>query len=286
MATTLKNRLLDSSSSFVSSTTRSPVVNAFVGGQNGPTLNIGRYVNNAAYISRPVISRVVTFPRWVDYMPNPKVFRTAIKTFFEVQTKIDGLQKGLQAEFNEQEIGAAGHRQYDLTKVTMTMSDITHTMQDKYGLPYQNLFNIWLRYGMMDPESMVPLITVLNSSVTDLLPDMYCATVLYFETEPRGMTVQKAWLVTNMAPRNAGQDEGRRDLTAPGQPLELAIPFTGLQDTSVGVIEFAQAELDKMNRDGLNTLTRKSYVDAIDANVSATAGGYFERANEAAGEQI
>ena len=126
MATTLKDRLPDPSSSFVNNTTRSPVVNAFVGGQNGPTLNIGRYVNNAAYISRPLIARVVTFPRWVDYMPDPKVFRTAIKTFFEVQTKIDGLQKGLQAEFNEQEIGAAGHRQFDLTKVTMTMSDITH----------------------------------------------------------------------------------------------------------------------------------------------------------------
>lgn len=88
---------------------------------------------------------------------------------------------------------------------------------------------------------MVPLITVLNNTVTDFCCQICTVRPSYLsETDPRGMTVQKAWLVTNMAPRNAGQDEGRRDLTAPGQPLELAIPFTGLQDTSVGVMEFAQ----------------------------------------------
>jgi hypothetical protein len=282
----LKDRLLDSSNAFVNNTARTPVVNPFVGAQNGPVLNLGRYTNNAAYISRPVICRVVEFPRWINYMSDPAVFRKAIKTFFEVQTKIDGLQKGLNAEFNEQEIGPAGHRQFDLTKTTITQSDLTHTMTDKYGLPYQNLFTIWMRYGMMDPESMIPLITTLSTSVTDMLPDMYSVTCLYFEPDPRGLTVQKAWLITNMAPRNNGQDEGRRDLTAPGQPLELAIPFTGLQDTSLGVMEFAQAELDKMNREGLNPMTRKAFVSSIDANVAATAGGYMERAAEAASEQI
>lgn len=283
---TLKDRLLDSSNAFVSNTARTPVVNPFVGAQNGPLLNIGRYVNNAAYISRNVICRVVEYPRWVSYMSDPAVFRKAIKTFFEVQTKIDGLQKGLNVEFNEQEIGAAGHRQFDITKTTITQSDLTHTMQDKYGLPYQNLMSIWIRYGMMDPEAQIPLITMLSSTVTDMLPDMYSATVLYFEPDPRFQTVQKAWLMTNMAPRNNGQDEGRRDLTAPGQPLELAIPFTGLQDTSLGVMEFAQAELDKMNREGLNPMTRKAFRASIDADVTATAGGYMERAKEAASEQI
>ena len=280
------DRLLDSKSGYTKSTTTTPMVDAFVGGQNGPVLNIGRYINNAAYVSRPVIARLVEYPRWVDYMPNPEVFRRAIKNWFEVQTKIDGLQKGIQVDFVEQEIGAAGHRQFDVNKATITQSDVTHSCMDKVGLPFQNLMTIWIRYGMVDPESQLPLIHTVSDSIGDHLPDMWSATVLYFEPDIRMKSVQKAWLMTNMGPRNNGPDEARRDLQAGGSPLELSIPFTGLQDTSIGVQNFAQSELSKMSRKGLNPLTRTAFVTAIDADVAAIATGYFDRATAAASSQV
>lgn len=280
------DRLLDSKSGFTKSTTATPMVDAFVGGQNGPVLNIGRYINNAAYVSRPVIARVVEFPRWVDYMPNSEVFRRAIKNWFEVQTKIDGLQKGIQVDFVEQEIGAAGHRQFDINKATITQSDITHSAMDKVGLPFQNLHTIWIRYGMIDPESQLPLIHTVSDAIGDHLPDMWSATVLYFEPDIRMKSVQKSWLMTNMGPRNNGTDEARRDLQAGGSPLELSIPYTGLQDTSLGVLNFAQSELSKMSRKGLNPLTRTAFVSAIDADVANIATGYFDRATAAASAQV
>ena len=280
------DRLLDPKSGFLKDTATAPVVDAFVGGQNGPTLNLGRYINNSAYVSRPVIARVVEFPRWVDYMPNPEIFRRAIKNWFEVQTKIDGLQKGIQVDFVEQEIGPAGHRQFDVNKSTITQSDITHSAMDKAGLPFQNLHTIWIRYGMVDPESMIPLVHLLRDDIGDHLPDMWSATVLYFEPDMRQRAVQKAWLMTNMGPRNNGPDEGRRDLQSGGSPLELSIPYTGLQDTSIGVHNFATSELKKLARRGLNPLTRQAYVSSIDADVAGTAAGYFERADAAQKEQV
>ena len=92
-------------------------------------------------------------------------------------------------------------------------------------------------------------------------------------------------LITNSAPRNNGPDEARRDITQPGQPTELSIPFTGLQDTSYGVLQFAQEEMDRMTRSGLNPMLRKAYVDKIDATVTATAGGWLDRLKQAEKEQ-
>lgn len=282
----VRDRLLDTSNGFVKDTRLTPVVDAFIGGQNGPMLNIGKYINNAAYVSRNVICKVVNFPRWVDYMPNPETFRVAIKNFFEIQTKIDGLQKGITVDFVEQEIGSAGHRQFDVNKSTIQQSEVTHSLMDKYGLPFQNLMTIWIRYGMIDPEAMIPLIHTLRDDIGDHLPDMWSADVLYLEPDIRQRSVQKAWLMTNVGPRNNGQDEARRDLQSAGQPLELSIPMTGLQDTSLGVMQFAQNELNKMNRGGLNAMTRRAFVEKIDQDVAATAGGYFERAADAAKEQV
>lgn len=263
-----------------------PQVNATIGGQMGPMVNQGAYIQNAAYIRKNVIAKVVSFPRWVEYMDSPNVYREAIKAFFEVHSKIDGLNKSLTAEFAEQSIGAGGHRQYDLTKVLETQSDITHTVTDKYGQVYRDLFDFWLRYGMQDPIAQVPLVSIINDSVEDALPDLYCATILYFEPCPLHKKVQNAWLCTNMAPRMGVTDEGRKDLESAGDMVEAGIGFTSLQTCSWAVNQWAQEEFDKMNREGLNPMTRESYITAIDADVNATKVGYFDMAEDLSKQQI
>lgn len=287
MATSsLKNRLIDSSTAYAANATRAPMVNPFESGQNGPLLNIGKYLGNSAYISRPIICRVVEFPRWIDYMPDPDMYRRAIKSMMEVQAKIEGLQQGITADFYEQEIGAAGAKQYDVTKATIQQSDLTISLVDKYGLPYQNLLKYWIRYGMTDPEALLPLVSTLSDNLTDALPDLWSMSCLMWEPDPTFRYVQKAWLFTNMGPRNNGQDEASRDLQSAGRPTELSIPFTSLQDTSIGVLEFAQEEQDKMTRANLNPLLRKAYISDINSTVAKTAGGYFERIKAAGSEQI
>lgn len=279
----LKDRMLDGA--FTSMAT-APMVNANLGGQAGPLINQGRYIQNAAYIRRNLICRVIEFPRWVKYMESPDAFRKAIKAFFEVHSKIDGLNKALTAEFAETVIGSAGHRQFDLTKVSEEQSSITHTVTDKYGQVYKTLFDFWLRYGMEDPSARMPLVALISEEVTDALPDLYCATVLYYEPDPLHRYVQNAWLCTNMAPRLNGPDEGSKDLESPGQTVELPIGFTSLQQCTYGVKLFAQEDLDRLNRGGLNPLTRKSYRTTIDADVNATKVGYHDYANTNASSQV
>lgn len=280
----LKDRLVDPA---LAANSLAPKVNALKGGQMGPMINQGRYIQNAHQIRRSnIICKVIEFPKWVESMENPKPFREAIKTFFEVHTKIDGLNKALTVEFAETNIGGAGHRQYDLTKVREEQSDITHSTPDKYGYVYRDMLSFWIRYGMEDPNVQRPLVAVIDDDVTDALPDLYCGTNLYFEPDPLHRKVLNAWLCTNMAPRLNGPDEGRKDLEAAGETVELSIGFTSLQQTNFGVVQYAQEFLDDLNRNGLNPITRKAFVTEVDADVKSTAGGYFEQADELSKEQL
>lgn len=265
---------------------KAPVANAWVGGQNGVMTNPGLYVQNSTYVRRNIVAKVVNFPGFVDYMPDPSTWRVGIKTMFEVQSKIDGLEKGLDANFIEQEIGRTGKKQYDIDKVTEKQSDLTLSLTDKYGQPYKKLLTVWLRYGMDDPETGVPLISIINDNVPDLLPDMYSATLLCFEPDPLHKYVQNAWLFTNVAPRSNGPDTGNKDLTSNHQSSEMSIGLTSLQQTGFGVIDFAQRELDKLNRKGMNALSRKAFVEDIDDIVRETAGGYFNQADDFAKQQM
>ncbi len=277
----ITERIIDRNSDFAKGT-MSPMAKTFEAGQNGAMLKLGKYALSTNYVSKPVIPVVVEFPRWVEFMPDPDEYRRAIKSWFEVVSRVDGLNKTLSAEFAETEIGSSGVRQFDVTRVIEQQSDITHTGVDKYGQPYKHLFSIWLRYGMFDPETRVPLISIINDNVTDHLADMYCATILYIEPDPLMKDPQNAWLCTNMAPRSNGVDEGSKDLTTAGQTKELAIQMTSMQQTTYGVLQFAKTVLDQMNRGNLNPYVRPAFVNEIDADVKATAGGFFEGIDEAA----
>lgn len=280
------NPILDRNNGF-SRTRMSPMVKAHEGAQNGPILNIGKYVNNDAYVSRDLIAKVVEYPKWIYYMPDPTMFKMMIKTFIEVQTKIQGLQTTISSEFHEQEIGNAGQRQSTFNRNTLTTSDVTHVMDmDKVGRPYQNLFILWQRYGMGDYESGYPLIHLINEKIQDHLPDMYCMTVLYFEPDIRRRSIEKAWLITNMAPKNSGEVTGAKEMSTGGNTSSLSINFTGIQDDSIGVYEMAERELLALDRGGLNPMTRKAFKETIDADVAATNNGYWEAARAAKSNRV
>lgn len=275
------NPLLDRNNGFARGTVR-PMVKAHEGAQGGPITNIGKWVNNASYVSRDLIAKVVEFPKWVNYMPDPAMFKMMIKTFVEVQTKIDGLQSTLTMEYHETELGPGGHKQYDFNKTSVTHPEVTHTLEaDKYGRPYQHLFEIWGRYGGGDYESGIPLVHLINENIQDHLPDMYSMTVLYFEPDIRRRAIEKAWLVTNMAPRGAGENTGKKQMSTGGDQLSLNITFTGLADWSLGVHDMALRELLALDRAGLNPMTRKAFKEKIDSDVAATAHGYWEAAKDA-----
>ncbi|MGL5553109.1 MAG: hypothetical protein ACRDCV_12460, partial [Plesiomonas shigelloides] len=233
------------------------------------------------------IAKVVEFPKWIYYMPDPAMFKMMIKSFIETQTKIQGLQSTITSEFHEQEIGNANMRQSTFNRNTLQTSDVTHVMeQDKVGRPYQNLFILWQRYGMGDVHNGIPMIHLLNPNIQDQLADMYCMTVLYFEPDIRKRSIEKAWLITNMAPKGSGEVTGSKEMTTGGNTSSLNIPFTGLQDDSYGVYEMAERELLALDRGGLNPMTRKAFRENVDPDVYATGNGYWEGARDAKSQRV
>jgi hypothetical protein len=283
MSTSLRDRLVDPNYSQFAT---APMVNAVPGAQMGSLIDVGKYVQNAHYVRKNVMVRVVEYPKWISYMPNPQPYREAIKSWFETQTKVDGLNKALTAEFVRTPIGPSGHQQADFAKTVEAQSVITHTAVEKYGRYFRTLFEHWLRFGMGDHLSGVPLVSIFNPEVTDALPDLYSCSVIYFEPDPLHRYVQDAFLVTNMAPESAGPDDYRKDPESSGESVELPIQFTGLQQTSYGVKLWAQELLDQTNRGGFNSIAQRSVRSAIDADVQATKGGWNDGAAEKAASVV
>jgi phospholipase C len=145
-----------------------------------------------------------------------------------------------------------------------------------------SLHRDWITNLIMDPDSKVPGITTLgNGKVTDLLPDVYSMTVLFFEPDPTFTKVQRAWLIGNMYPTGAGDDTGRRDKTQDGEQLILSITYTGIQQVGYAVNHFAQKILDSMNKTGTNPNQAPAFIDTISPDVAVSQFGYKEKLDEA-----
>lgn len=258
----------------------------FDSGQNGPTGQVGKFVTNAHHLRRNVIARVMEYPRWVQYMPQPRVWMMAIKSFVEVHSLITGLDKTLTHDPVATQQGRNNRTQYEGGMVTEAQSSITHTSPDKHGKVFQNLFRAWLIYGIMDFETGHPGIAALNPNVPDHLPDMYSMTVLYMEPDAYQRRPVNAWWCTNMIPETAGQDIGERDPNTGPQTNELSISFTSQQWTGWGAMKAAETELERMRLHGLRPMTRKLWLtpgqqqEGINKDVEGTPGGYNYVASE------
>jgi hypothetical protein len=226
-------------------------------------------------------------PRFFLQMPNPEFWVSALKSIFEVQAKSwDGMKSSLTVNTATTAVGGAGEMFDDPTNVVRERSEPSLTIVDLAGRPVQNFLHDWITYGVMDPDTKVPsFTTVVGAAPTDWLADMFSATALFFEADPTHLTVAKAWLCTNMFPKGTGDILGKRDMTADGSTLELQIGFTGVTQTSAGVIDFAQTLLDAMNKTNANPMIRKSFLDAISSDVSSNPAKAYKGGLEQVGQE-
>lgn len=266
-----------------------PTLDLTFGGQNGWTPNLAEYVNNAAYVSRPAVCLLIEAPKMFTTMPNSEKWLSSLKALFELHPKtFEGLAAGLEVEVDEHAVGGAGEMQSEVVNVTRARSQPKFSYTEKYGRPIQMFLDYWIRYGMMDPETKSALLGTMNSSeVTDLLPDWYSATCLFFVPDPLHKRVDKAWLVTNMFPKGNGEIVGKRDLATGQEVLSLDIEFSGIAQYNNGVKVFAQQILDAININNADPFNKASFLDAISADVTAvTQTGYKEWIERSTGESV
>lgn len=260
-----------------------PMVNLTIGGQNGYQSDLRYFHANTDYIRRNVIAKLIEAPSGFLHMDSGQEYINALKSIVELHAQSwEGLNKTLTVASQSTAVSGAGEMQETPSNVTRERSAPALTIPEKYGMPVSALMRDWITGLIMDPDSKVPGITTLGgTTVTDLLPDVYSMTVLFFEPDPTFTKVQRAWLIGNMYPTTGGEDTGRRDKTQDGEQLVLSIPFTGIQQVGYAINQFAQRILDEMTKTGTNPNLAPAFINTVDANVLVSQFGYVEKVNEA-----
>lgn len=262
----------------------SPMLDATYGGQNGYAPNLTEWVSQTHDVRKNLHCFLLEAPRGFDLLPEPQYWIRALKNMVEVHAKsIEGLNAGLSATFGETAVSGGGEIFEDTTNVTRERSNVTFGFTDLYGRPMQTFLQNWILYLMGDPDNKVPLINTLTTSRPyTMLADISSATMLFVEPDATHTKVAKAWLGTNMRPRDNGKVEGKRDLTSPGDLSELSVGFTGVYQSGIGVSTFAQAILNSLNMNNANPNLRPAFARGIQAEVYAVGRGLAGNMNDLA----
>lgn len=259
-----------------------PMVNLAVGGQNGYSTDFTKFHANTDYVRRNLIAKLIEAPKGFQLYGEARAQEmvAALKGIVELHAQTwEGFNRTLTVTAQESPAGGAGEVQQTPSNVTRARSEPTLTVPEKYGSPIRALHELWITDLIMDPDSKVPGIVTRDgvTKPTDLLPDMYTMTMLFFEPDPTFTKVHRAWLIGNMFPMTAGDDTGRRDKTQDGELVSLSIQYSGIQQVSLGVKRFAQKILDSMNVTGTNPNLAPSFVSDIDRAVLSAEYGFSEQ---------
>ena len=213
--------------------------------------NVHEWMYNQPYLRRDLIPIVLETPRIFDLFPNSEMWRNSVKAFFEVHARtIDGLNSSLTVETIEKEMGLSGATFEDIINVTREASKVTITVDEKYGVPFEILNDIWIRYGMMDPDTKAPLITTLPGAedIGVYGPEWWSCTVMFIEPDVLLRKATHGWFVSNLFPHSNPDILGKKDKNSSRENKEMAIDMGGfaIPSTNRRVMELATQLLDSL----------------------------------------
>ncbi len=215
-----------------------------IGGENG-TKAIQEWMYAQAYQRMDLIPIVLQTPKMFDLFPQAKGWHEAVKAMFEVHAKtIDGLNASLTVNTGEHNTGMSGAVIKEITQVTREATNVSIGLNEKNGIPFETLLDVWIRYGLDDPDIGHPLITRIADSTR--LPkhwtaEWYTCTVLFIEPDRLRRRAIHAWLVSNLFPTSNPDIIGKKDKTAARELKQMTIDFGGfaLPPTSKKVKDLA-----------------------------------------------
>jgi hypothetical protein len=256
--------------------TDAPVTDLRQGAQMGPSVDYTTWISNTPYVRRNLIALLIEAPTGFQDLENPEIWIGCLKTLVETQPlSITGLNSQVDLTHEEVPVGGAGEMQETPSDSKRTRSTPTFTWAERYNKPISKFLRGWISLLIMDPNTKYPAVLASKGrALTDILPDYNTMTVLFIEPDPTGTRVVEAWLCANMQPKSTGPIEGSRDLTSPGQKVELSIEFTAFTQVGEGVNMFAQKRLDALHLSGMNPNQHKAFINAISPDVEAAVKGY------------
>ncbi len=282
----LTTELLDSKAFSRGSQTQ--MLDPTYGGQFGYSPRVDQLISNQAYVRRNLIALLVEAPRFFSLMNESQKWVDTLKSLVELHARsIEGLNAGITLEFDEHPVGGAGEMQSEITDSKRARTEPSFTFVEKYGRPIQTFLQNWIQYGGMDPDTKYALAGTLGKEEPkDLLLDWYSASMLFIEPDPLHRQVVKSWLVVGMMPKTTGTIEGKRDLTAASEILNLTVEFTGVAQVGFGVDQFAQQILDSINITNANPYLRPSAIQKLGADVESATESYVKGVDELASSAV
>lgn len=285
MASRLTDQLIQNTGFLTGDTT--PRLNPELGGQWAYATNPTEWLGAQAYLPRNLIPIVLETPRFFSAMPNPEKWVSAWKLYFEKHARvIEGLKAGLTVEKAEHAFGAAGEFFEEFTDVKRDRSTLAVTTTEKYGNVFQEFWGKVISYGLMDPETKLPLTVTLKDSPQDNLADNYSGTIAFIEPDPTGKRCYRCWITTNIWPQGTGPIEGKMDKTSALSIKELNQDFTALSFIGTGTKAWGQELLDGMSKLWANPQLRKSFISEIAPDVTASIRGYSESIKTTADQRV
>ena len=264
-----------------------PMIDPTFGGQLGYAPNIAQWVSNQAYVKRQVIVVLLEAPKFFQYMPEPQKWIDTLKAMMETHIRtLEGLNAGIKLEFDEHPVGGGGEMQQEIIDSKRDRSEVTITVVDKYGMPFQTFLHQYIQYGAMDPDTKYALINTLSGDKpTDMLADMYTFSTLYMEPDPAHRKVVKSWVAVNQMFKGTGDITGKRDLTTALEISTLNLELTGIYQFNLGTNQFAQTVLDGINMTNANPYLRPSSVSSVSADILASSTTGYKENIETLGSQ-
>lgn len=264
-----------------------PTLNPVLGGSFAYASNPEEWLSAQAYKPQHLIPVVLETPRLFNSFSEPKVWQAAWKNYFEKHCRvIDGLKAGITIETAEHQFSGDGRMFEEYVDAKRDRSSLSTQTVDKYGGVYGQYWDRVARYGMLDPQSKLPLSMTLENPPTDNLADVYGGKIAFIEPTPDGKRCQRCWIGVNIWPKSNGGIDGKTDKTSALSIKELSIDFTILDFIDEGTRVFGQEILTGIRKYWANPLLRQSFVKEIAPDVRAIEKGWTESVEGIANKRV
>lgn len=218
------------------------------GGQNGWAPNINEWANTTPAVRNDLVVHVMRPPRMFELFDNTKEWIRSFRAMIETHAdSITGFNATLNVNLAEKNIGASEEKYQRHTKVTKARTELNMTYTDLEGEPFRRMHDIWIKYGIRDPDTQYPLASTLKERPEEWGPEWYTCDIIAFEPDYLFRSVRNAWFLTNVAPTTSGEIVGSKNLSEDKGLLEMSIPYTSWGVSNQGVIRMAEKRLEKIN---------------------------------------
>lgn len=267
-----------------------PPVDPMMGAQFGFMPNFRDTPSSTLYARKSMISIVLKYPLFLDYIPGGDILKKHFKVIHEEHPlSIEGINLTVSPEYQSAAHGGGGQQINQLVNMQMQPSSPSFSFQERAGKLYTFFYDYWFRMGGMNYETKFA--EIVHTQTTQPLPDLpledfFSMAMLHIEPNAFGTKVIDAAITHNMMPNSGVPREMARNLPDGDQTLQFSMEYTAVTEATAAVREIAQEFLDSVTLYGVSPNNRATAFDSIHPDLlSNGAKGWHESIAEHARSQ-